>query len=104
MSVLMNFAIFPTDKGDSVSKYVSQVLAMVRDLGYAYKLSAMGTVVETDTLDQSLDVIKKAYEILNSYSDRVYAVANFDIQTNKPIGRIDGKIKSIESKIGSINK
>jgi uncharacterized protein (TIGR00106 family) len=100
----MNFAIFPTDKGDSVSKYVSKVVAMVRDTGFAYNLSAMGTVVETETLDQALEVIKNAYKLLHPYSDRVYVVANFDVQTNKPIGRINGKIKSIESKIGNVNQ
>ncbi len=29
MSVLFEFAMFPTDKGESVSKYVSKVIKMI---------------------------------------------------------------------------
>ena len=36
MSVLMELAMFPTDKGDSVSAYVARIIAMFdrRDLDY----------------------------------------------------------------------
>lgn len=103
MSVLMNFAMFPTDKGTSVSSYVSEIVSMVRDSGFEYKLSAMATVVETDNMTQALKVLEDAYKILEPHSTRVYSVVNFDIQTNKPIGRITSKISSIESKIGDVN-
>jgi uncharacterized protein (TIGR00106 family) len=104
MSVLMNFAMFPTDKGTSVSEYVSKIIAMIRDSGFEYKLSAMGTVVETETMEQSLEILNKAYKILQPHSTRVYSVVNFDIQTNKNTGRIKGKIESIENKIGDVSK
>lgn len=104
MSVLMNFAMFPTDKGTSVSEYVSKIVAMVRDTGFEYKLSAMSTVVETETMEQALEILNKAYQILKPHSSRVYSVVNFDIQTNKDYGRIKGKIASIENKIGDVNK
>ena len=53
MSVLMNFAMFPTDKGSSVSPYVSKITALIRSKGYKSQLSSMGTIVETDTLPQA---------------------------------------------------
>jgi len=102
MSVLMNLAMFPTDKGTSVSKYVGEVIKMIRDSGASYKLSAMSTVVETETMQEALAIVQKAYDILQD-SDRVYSAITFDIQNNKPFGRIDGKIKSVESKIGEVN-
>jgi uncharacterized protein YqgV (UPF0045/DUF77 family) len=34
MSVLMNYAMFPTDKGSSVSEYVSKIIKMVSESGY----------------------------------------------------------------------
>ena len=103
MSVLMNFAMFPTDKGTSVSKYVSEVIKMIKESGISYKLSAMSTIIETETMEESLEIIQKAYEILKN-SDRIYSTITFDIQHNKPFGRIEGKIKSIESIIGEVNK
>jgi len=101
MSVLMNYAMFPTDKGDSVSEFVSKIIKMVSDSGFEYKLNAMGTVIETENLKQALEILNKSYKILEPFSDRVYATVSFDIQTNKPIGRLEGKVKSIEEKFGA---
>ena len=103
MSVLLNFAIFPTDKGDSVSKYVSEVIRYINKSSYPYQLTSMGTIVETANLDQALEIINNSYRILEPYSDRVYITSTIDIQKNKK-NRINNKIKSIEDKIGIINK
>lgn len=104
MSVLMSYAMFPTDKGSSVSEYVSKIIKMVSESTFSYKLTAMGTIVETETLAQALEIVEKSYKILEPFSDRVYSTVTFDIQSNKPMGRLNGKIKSIEDKIGQIEK
>ncbi|MFW5805874.1 MAG: MTH1187 family thiamine-binding protein [Bacteroidales bacterium] len=104
MSVLVNFAMFPTDKGTSVSPYVSRVINMLKTSDVNYKLSAMGTVFETETMKEALHILEKAYNQLEKDCDRVYSVVNFDIQKNKPMGRLNGKIQSIEDKIGTVNK
>lgn len=98
MSVLVNFAIFPTDVGTSVSTEVSKIIKSVKESGYAYKLNAMGTVFETETMEQALRVIQNAYDILQDH-ERVYLVVNMDIQKDKD-GRIQSKIQSIEDKLG----
>jgi len=99
MSVLMNYAMFPTDKGSSVSEFVSKIVKMVSESGFDYKLTAMGTIVETETLEQALEIVKKSYTLLEKDTQRVYCSVNFDIQTNKPIGRMEGKVKSVEEKL-----
>ncbi len=101
MSVLTNFAIFPTDKGESVSEYVSKVVEMISKSGFEYKLTAMGTIFETENFEQALEILNKSYIILKPYSNRVYCSANFDIQTSKPMGRIIAKEKSINDKLNS---
>ncbi|MEA3443198.1 MAG: thiamine-binding protein [Bacteroidota bacterium] len=103
MSVLLEFAMFPTDKGDSVSHYVSQIIDSVRHSGHPYKLTAMGTIVETATVAEALAVVQKSFNILEPHSSRVYLSANMDIQKNKD-NRLVSKIKSIEDKIGVVNK
>jgi len=104
MSVLVNFAMFPTDKGDSVSLYVSRILDMVRSSNINYKLTPMSTVIETETLPEALEIIQKAYDLLACDCQRVYSSITMDIQTNKSMGRMEGKVKSIESKIGEVRK
>lgn len=102
MSVLLEFAIFPTDKGDSVSNDVSKVINMIRESGVSYQLTSMGTIIETNTLPEALGIVNKAYEILEPNSSRVYSTMSIDIQKNKN-NRLRSKIESIEAKIGATN-
>lgn len=103
MSVLLEFAMFPTDKGGSVSNYVSKVIDMIRTECDSYKLTAMGTIIETDTLKEALQVVQKAHDILEPNSDRIYSSIKLDIRRNSN-NRITSKINSIEEKIGIVNK
>ena len=103
MSVLLEFAMFPTDKtGDSASDSVSKIIEMIHKSGVTYKLTAMGTIVETETLDEALTIVNKSYKVLEPFSNRVYSSIKLDIRKGKT-GRLNQKIESIESKIGKIN-
>ncbi len=103
MSVLLEFSMFPTDKGESKSAYVSQVLKMIRDSGVNYRLTPMSTVVETDTLQEALDLIGKAYAVLEAQGcNRVYSSLKFDIRKGRE-NRLAGKIDSVKEKIGEID-
>jgi len=102
MSVLLEFAMFPTDKGASVSSYVSKVIKSIRDSGFEYRLTAMGTIVETDTLSEALSVVSNAYKALEGDSDRIYSNLKLDIRKGKD-NRLKQKIESIESKIGKVD-
>jgi uncharacterized protein (TIGR00106 family) len=101
MSVLLEFAMFPTDKGGSVSEYVSQVIKMIDNSGVTYKLTPMGTIIETETLSDALKVVEDAYAILDPHSERVYSSLTLDIRKGKE-HRLEGKITSIEQKIGAV--
>ncbi len=103
MSVLVEFAMFPTDKGESVSGYVSKIIKMFKDGNVEYRLTPMGTVFETDTMKEALGVIEKAYQCLADDCNRIYSTVKFDIRKNKN-NRMQQKIASIEKKIGDINK
>lgn len=95
--------MFPTDKGGSVSKYVSKVIEMIRADCKDYKLTPMGTIIETENIDEALKIVKKASEILEMDSERVYSSIKLDIRKNSS-NRMNTKIESIESKIGKVNK
>jgi len=101
MSVLLEFAMFPTDKGESVSQYVGEVIQMIKESGVRYKLTAMGTIIETETIDEALAIVSKSYKVLEPYSNRVYSSVKLDIRKGKS-NRLEEKIKSIESKIGEV--
>lgn len=95
--------MFPTDVGTSKSEYVSKIIEMIRNDVPNYKLTAMGTIIETETLEEALAVVQKAQDILLPYTERIYSTVKFDIRKDQN-NRLDQKIKSIENRIGDINK
>ncbi len=102
MSVLLEFSMFPTDKGESVSDYVSQVLKMIDGSGVSYKLTAMGTIIETDTVGEALQIVEQAATVLDRLGcNRIYSSLKMDIRTSKA-NRLSGKIDSIREKIGHV--
>jgi len=102
MSVLLEFSMFPTSDncrdGSSVSKQVSKIIDAIDKSGVDYKLTPMGTVVETDTMREALDIIELAYEQV-SECDRVYSSLKFDIRKGKK-DRLTTKIESVEKELG----
>lgn len=99
MSVLVNFAIFPTDKGHTgLSTYVARVERAVRALGYPTSLGPMSTVVEAPSMTEALRALEVATECLTQDCDRVYLSANFDIKKGS-MGRMQSKVESVEQKL-----
>jgi len=103
MSVLVEFAMFPTDKGESVSKYVSKIIKMFKDSDIDYQLTPMGTVFEVRSFEEATSILNNAYKCLEDECSRVYSTVKFDIRKNKN-NRMKQKIDSIESKIGKVNE
>ncbi len=98
MSVLLEFSMFPTDRGASVSPYVAKLEMAIRSMGHASQLTAMGTIVETPTLEEAFEVIAAAYQAIEADAQRIYISANFDVRPG-PLGRLKAKVSSVEDKI-----
>ncbi len=98
MGVLVEFSMFPTSSdcrdGSSVSKQVSKIIDAIDKSGVSYQLTPMGTIIETETLREALDVIEMAYEQLDC--ERIYSALKFDIRKNSK-NRLKNKIKSVEN-------
>ena len=71
MSVLINFSIFPLDKGESVSQYVARAVKIIKDSGLPYKLGSMGTSIEGEW-DEVMEVVTHCFEELKKDCNRVY--------------------------------
>ena len=99
MSVMFEFAMFPTDKGESVSPYVSRILKIIDGSNVPSKLTPMGTIVEVETFEEALAIINRAYGELQEDCGRIYSTVKFDIRKGKG-GRLTQKIDSIEKKVG----
>ena len=101
MSALIEFAIFPTDHGESKSKYVARVIEMIRDSGIAYQFTPMGTIIETETVQEGLEIVKRAYDILQVDCNRIYSTIKIDYRAGRT-NALKNKIASVERKINTI--
>lgn len=98
MSVLLEFSMTPLDKGESVSPYVARSLDIIDKSGVAYKLGPMGTCLEGEW-DEVMGVVKACLDRMEEDCARVSVLMKADVRQGKS-GRLKGKIKSIENKLG----
>ncbi len=98
MSVLLEFAMFPTDKGVSVSPYVAQIERIIRSYPYASQLTAMGTLVETDTIDEATALMNECCHALEQECDRIYCTATIDVRHGRS-NCLQGKVQAVEDKL-----
>ena len=101
LSVLLEFAMFPTSddgrEGSSVSKKVSQVIDAIDKSGVPYQLTAMGTIIEAQSMKEALSIVELAYEQLED-CERVYSSLKFDIRKNCE-NRLTTKVESVEKRL-----
>ena len=98
MSALIEFAIFPTDQGESKSKYVAKVIQMIKDSGIDYQFTPMGTIIETKSVEEGLEIVNRAYEILQVDCNRIYSTIKIDYRKGYK-NRLEQKVKSVEQKL-----
>jgi uncharacterized protein (TIGR00106 family) len=99
MSVIVDFSIFPTDKGASVSAYVAKAVKIVNESGLAHETGPMGTCIEGDDWDEVMGVIGRCFQKLKEDSDRVYLTMKVDYRKG-PGERMRRKLESLEEKLG----
>lgn len=99
MSVLLEFSMFPTDRGESKAAFVSRVLDVIDTSGVRYMLTPMGTIVETDTIDEALALVGKCYKVLEPDCNRVSSFLKFDIRKNHD-NRLKSKVQAVEKHLG----
>ena len=99
MSFLVFVSMTPIGKEESVSKYVARVVDVIDRSGLPYVLTPMGTIVEGDSWDQVMEVLKKGFEDLKKDCPRISITMKIDYREGKS-GRIRSKVESVQEKLG----
>ena len=97
MSVIINFSIFPLDKGESLSNYVARAIKIIDDSGLPYELTSMGTSIEGEWAEV-MSVVDKCFQAFEKDCNRVYLALKADYRKG-PGGRIKGKVESVKRKL-----
>ena len=96
--VLLEFAMSPGGKGESLSEYVARILDVVDRSGVPYQLTPMGTILEGDW-DQVLGVVTACFKALESDCSRISMNLKVDYRA-APAGRMKSKTAKIEERLG----
>jgi len=99
MSVLVFVSMTPLGKGESVSKYVARVVDIVDRSGLPYVLTPMGTIVEGESWDEVMGVLKEGFEELKKDCPRISITMKIDYREGKS-GRLKSKVESVQEKLG----
>ena len=97
MSVLIDFSIFPVDKGTSVSPYVARAVAIIKASGLSYALGPMGTCIEGEW-PVVMGVVNRCFEDLQKDCERIYFTIKADYRKGAS-DRIQGKVRAVERKL-----
>ncbi len=95
--MLIQFSIFPTGAGESVSGEVARVIDIIDRSGLPYKTSAMSTIIEGEW-DEVMAVVNQCRLKLKETNKRVYMVLTMDDRKDA-VNRITGKIESLKNKL-----
>ncbi len=93
--VLIEFSMFPLDKGESLSPYVARILDIIDQSGVPYRLNPMGTVLEGD-YDEVMAVVRKCFKALEQDCNRISMTLKMDYRKTDQ-SRLESKIKKVES-------
>lgn len=93
--VLIEFSMFPLDKGESLSPYVARILDIIDQSGVPYRLNPMGTVLEGD-YDQVMEVVRKCFKALEKDCNRISMTLKMDYRKTDQ-SRLESKIEKVES-------
>lgn len=96
--VLVEFSMSPMDQGSSLSRFVARSVDIIDRSGLAYRLGPMGTCLE-GTFKECFSVIEQCFERMRRDSDRISLSIKADYRKGKT-GRLEGKIRSVEDKLG----
>ncbi|NIA30091.1 MAG: MTH1187 family thiamine-binding protein [Actinobacteria bacterium] len=93
--VLAEFTMFPTDKGESVSEYVAQIIDVIDKSGITYQLTSMGTILE-GSWEAVFDVITRCYKVLEPQSNRISVSIKIDYRRGDE-SRMKSKVEKVET-------
>ena len=96
--VLLEFSLYPTDKGESVSDYVKRNLEIIDDSGLPYRLGPMGTCLEGE-YDEVMAVVKKCFDRMSADCGRVACQIKMDYRAGRS-GRLEAKVQTLKDKTG----
>ena len=98
MSVLAELSLFPVDKGESLSHYVTRMVRIIKNSGLDYTLHSMGTCLE-GKWPEVMGVVDKCFQDLQQDCGRIYLTLKVDYRSGGS-NRLTEKVESVHRQLG----
>jgi len=96
--MLAQFSIVPIGVGESLSRYVAEIVKEVEKSGLDYRLTAMATIVEGSD-DEVFALLKRCHQKAKRFAPRVLTTIIID-DRKAAKNRLTGKVLSVENRLG----
>lgn len=96
--VLLEFAMSPGGKGESLSEYVARILDVIDRSGVPYQFTPMGTILEGEW-EQVMGVVTACFKALEADCPRIGMNLKMDYRAG-PAGRLKRKTERVEERLG----
>lgn len=96
--VVLEFAMYPVGKGESLSAYVARSLDIIDRSGLAYQLTPMGTILEGEW-DEVMAVVGQCFEGMKAECGRIELALKADYRAGSA-SRLVAKVQAVEDKLG----
>ncbi len=96
--MIVEISVVPIGVGESLSKYVAEVVKVFKKRGVKHEVTAMGTIFEVDSFSELCEILNEVNEKLFSLnSPRNYFVLKIDVRKKR--SSMEEKVKSVLDKI-----
>jgi uncharacterized protein (TIGR00106 family) len=96
--VLLEFAMAPHGKGESLGAHVARILDVIDRSSVAYQLTPMGTILEGEW-DDLMAVVTACFKTLQAECPRIGMNLKVDYRAG-PQSRMRSKIETVEGLLG----
>lgn len=96
--LLLEFAMFPMTKGESVSPFVARSLDIIDKSGLPYQLTPMGTIIEGEWAEV-MAVVTACFDAMSTDCDRISTSIKIDYRAGSE-ERLKGKVESVQKELG----
>jgi uncharacterized protein (TIGR00106 family) len=93
MSVIVDFSIFPLDKGESLSRYVARAVRIIKESGLPHVIGPMSTSVEGEW-EEVMALVNRCFQEMKKDSGRVSLSLRADYRQGGQ-GRMKHKIEAV---------
>ncbi len=97
--IILEFSVVPVGTGSTgVSEYVAKACKAIESSGVRYMVTPMGTIIETDTLEKALEVVRITHEtVIEAGTKRVITTIKIDDRRDKK-RKMEDKVEALKKK------